>query len=402
MLIACLLFLAGAAAVSAAAAGPALRRASAARAFADARQGLYAVSAAAEDVAYRHMRGFAVGASEAVTVGGIAASATVTDVSGGKEVVAKALGARFARASTLRLLEGEGAAFHYGAQAGAGGIVLENSSSIAGNVYANGPIDGAGGNLIKGDVVSAGPLGLVRDVHATSSVYAHAIQDAEIDGDAHYQTLTGTTISGALYPGSTDKETKDLPITDAQIESWKSDAAAGGTIASPCPYNIDDDTTLGPKKINCNMKISGSPTVTLMGPLWVAGDLEIENSAVVRIDASLSGKSIAVIADGKITLQNTASFAGAGANSHILLISGKESGDGIIAKNSVTGALLLYAPESEISLEDSVHIKEVSGYKIRLKNSAEVAYETGLASLLFTAGPSGGYTLGGWKEIIAP
>ena len=150
------------------------------------------------------------------------------------------------------------------------------------------------------------------------------------------------------------------------------------------------------------MKISGNPTITLVGPLWIVGDLEIENSAVTRIDASLSGKSIAVIADGKITLQNTASFAGAGANSHILLISGKEGGEGIIAKNSVTGALLLYAPESEISLENYIRIKEVSGYKIRLKNSAEVVYETGLASLLFTAGPSGGYTLGGWKEITGP
>ena len=135
MLIACLLFLAAAAAVSAAAAGPALRRVSAARAFADARQCLYAVASVSEDVAYRKIKGLAVGNAEIFSVGGISATAEVANVSGGQEISAFANGTRFSRNTTMRLVAGDGASFYYGMQASAGGIDLLNTASIAGNVY---------------------------------------------------------------------------------------------------------------------------------------------------------------------------------------------------------------------------------------------------------------------------
>ncbi len=400
MLIACLLFLAGAAAVSAAAAGPALRRASAARAFADARQGLFAASSVSEDVAYRKIKGLAVDNAETLVVGSVTASASLTDVSGGKEISAESFGARFARASTMRLAEGTGVAVDFGVEGGAGGGSFDNSSSVCWYFFCTGPGAGSGSNVFCGDVISAGAGGLIEAVHATGTARAHTIRDSDIDGDAYYQTISGTTVGGTLYPGSTDQTPSSLPISNEQIEEWKADALAGGTHTTPCSYTISSNITLGPKKINCNMKISGSPTITLAGPLWVAGTLEIENSVVVRISGAMSGQSVAVVADDKITLQNTASFEGTGANSYILLISQRTSGEGIIAKNnSVGGALLLYAPESEISLENSMVVKEASAYRIRLKNSVEVVYETGLANLLFTAGPSGGYTLGSWKEV---
>ena len=50
-------------------------------------------------------------------------------------------------------------------------------------------------------------------------------------------------------------------------------------------------------------------------------------------------------------------------------------------------------------LKNSVKLKEVSGYLIEAENSAEVTYETGLANLLFTSGPSGGWNLTDWEEI---
>ena len=71
----------------------------------------------------------------------------------------------------------------------------------------------------------------------------------------------------------------------------------------------------------------------------------------------------------------------------------------IDVKNSVNGDLLVYAGHGEIRLQNSINVKEVSAYRIRLKNSAEVRYETGVASLIFTAGPTGGYTLDKWREV---
>jgi hypothetical protein len=59
----------------------------------------------------------------------------------------------------------------------------------------------------------------------------------------------------------------------------------------------------------------------------------------------------------------------------------------------------VYAAHGEVQLANNISLKEVTAYRIRLKNSAEVIYETGLASLLFNSGPGGGYSISSWAEI---
>jgi len=385
------------------------------RALARGNQSFFAAEAAAQDVSYRLMNGLAVDVVETLALGSARATATTTTTENGKEVASAGTNDNFVRKSKTTLASGSGAAFHYGVQVGTGGIILENSSSILGNLYSNGTVDGSGSNLITGDVVSAGAVGFVDGIHATSSIYAHTIQNATADKDAYYQVISGSTVGGASHPGSADQATTSLPISDAQIAEWESDAAAGGTISSPCPYKITSATTIGPKKIACDMEISGNNyTVTLTGPLWISGNLTIKNSPTIKIASSLGGASVALIADNsanrttssKINSDNSAVFEGSGTSgSFVLLVSqnrSAEDGGGetaIIFANGTSGAILAYAGHGEILMQNSVKLKEVTAYRIRLKNSAEVIYETGLANLLFTAGPSGGYTLDGWKEV---
>ena len=385
------------------------------RALARGNQSFFAAEAAAQDVSYRLMNGLSVDAVEVLTLGGASAVATTTTTANGKEITSAGTNDNFVRKSKTTLTSGTGAAFYYGVQVGAGGIVLENSSSILGNIYSNGAVDGSGSNLIKGDVVSAGADGLVDGIHATSSVYAHTIQNSTADKDAYYQVISGSTVIGTSHSGSADQSTTTLPISDAQIAQWESDAAAGGIIASPCPYKITDTATIGSKKIVCDMEISGTGyTLTLTGPLWIQGTLTIKNSPTIKIASSLGGASVALIADNsanrttgsKIASGNSAVFEGSGTSgSFVLLVSqnrSAEDGGGeeaITFANGTSGAILAYAGHGEILMQNSVKLKEVTAYRIRLKNSAEVKYETGLANLLFTAGPSGGYTLDGWKEV---
>lgn len=326
------------------------------------------------------------------------------------------------RASARVTIDTSVVSFNYGIQAGNGGLSLENTSSIYGNVYASGPIIGAGGNLIRGDVVSTGASGLIYGVHATSSAYAHTIgssaKQTQIDRDVHYASvLTNTTVGGVAYPGSADLPAQPLPISDAQIEEWKTQAAAGDVIAGPCPYIIDSETvTLGPAKIACDVQIQGTAVVTLLGPLWVEGTLEIENTTALRIDPSLAGASIAIVADnpsspaesGRIILQNSTTYTGAGEGSYVLLVSqnrSAESGGSTVAidvKNSATGDLIVYAGHGEIVLQNSVGLAEVTAYKVSLKNSANVVYESGLPSTVFQSGPGASWAFVPGTYGIAP
>lgn len=303
--------------------------------------------------------------------------------------------------------------FRYGVQSGAGGFKLDNTSSITGNVYSGGSVIGSNQNYIYGDVISAGASGLVYGIHATSSVYAHTIGNASentiIDRNAYYaMSKVNTTVSGTSYPSSPDQATTSLPISDAQIDEWETLAAAGGTaVCSSGSYNISSgNVSLGPIKIPCSLTISNSATVTLNGHIWVTGNITIQNSAIIKMAPSFGIESVAIIADNpsnrltssKIAVKNSASFQNSGTpGSFVLLVSqnnSAESGgseDAIELENN-TSAMIAYAAHGLIPLENSVSLKEVTAYKIHLKNSANVKYDTGLASVVFDSGPGASWS----------
>ena len=366
-----------------------------------------------EDLSYRIIEGKNYDTAETLSLDGYFATTTVADISGAKELTATGAASKMIRISKIKLENSEGISFFYGMQTGQGGIVMSNTSEVIGNVFSNGPVVGHNSNIVRGDVISAGPSGLADGINATSSVYAHTIRNSEIEKDAYYQVISNTEVEGVSYPGSPDQATSSLPISDAQIDDWKAEAEAGGTHSSPCPYTISGAVSLGPKKINCDLYVTGSAVITLNGPVWVYGNINFSNSADVKVNPSLGDKSVAVIADketnrsssGRIFISNSVEFFGSGsAKSYVLLVSrnnNAESGGSTSAieiSNSANGKVLLYAPHGLMYLSNTISIKEASAYKIQLSNSAKIIYETGLANLLFTSGPSGGYSIESWRE----
>lgn len=386
----------------------------------------YLANAAAEDAVFRLSRGKAVATGDTLSLNGGTATVSVSALPAGRSVTATADVRDRVRKVKATLALGVGASFNYGVQVGEGGFSLSNTSSIVGNVYSNGPIVGSNSNVIYGDVVSAGSAGRVEGVHATSSIYARTIVGSVADKDAYYASVTDTRASGSLcpnshcHPGSADQPAIALPISDEMIEQWQNDAAAGGTATcSGGSYSISGgNVTLGPKKIPCNLNISGTnTTVTLAGALWVVGNITVSNQPVIRVDPSLSGRSVPVVADNPanrtsssaIYLSNgtagEVTFQGSGTNSYILFVSRNTSAEqggsnaAIAISNSVNGDALVYAGHGLVTVSNSITIKELTAYKVQSSNTARVIYNTGLASLLFASGPGGGYDVTGWEEV---
>ena len=314
--------------------------------------------------------------------------------------------------------------FHYGIQAGNGGFYLNNSSTITGNVFSSGPVVGSNTNNIYGDVVSTGSSGLVYGIHATSSVYAHTIgsseQDTIIDKDAYYVTKTNTTVNGTSHPNSPDQTTVPLPISDDQINEWETIAASGGTIDS-CDnhgdYTIGSSVSLGPKKIACNLIIKDSSGVlTVTGPIWVTGDITAQTKPTIKIASILGNQNVAIIADnpsdqtgsGMIDIGQGTIFEGSGSpNSFVFLISQNKSAElggstVAVAMGQGASALVAYASHGLLTLGQSVSVKEATGYKIVLAQSANVTYDTGLPSTVFQSGPGGSWNFVPGTYAIAP
>ncbi len=392
---------------------PVLRQAKQASDFINTRASLYVSQSVNEDAIYRYKTNKKFVSPSTLTLNGFKATATSTSVIGGLELTSSGNAVGLVRNIKTHLASGSGTSFYYGLQAGGGGIFLQNSSLVKGNVYSNGPVTGENGNLIKGTVVSAGPLGLISGIHATSTAYAHTISSSDIDGDAYYQSISSTSVDGTLHPGSIDQATTSFPISEELIDAWEASASSGGTYYGPCPYRVVGPETMGPRKILCSLYVESKDELTLRGHVWVVGDIYLNNGSIVKTDPSLAGKSVALIAHdtedlddhSKIFLGNGAQVTSGSPNSYVLLLSrnnAAEIGRGDIAieaSSNATQDVILYAPHGKVGISNHLSVKEASAYRITAQNNSTISYESGLAHLLFVGGPSGGYVFDGWREV---
>lgn len=361
----------------------ALRETRIARINVNAKQSYFLAEAGAEDAVYRITQSKNYNAIETLSLNGNTVITTVTDVGADrKDVVSQGDATNAIRTVIASLQESSGTSFAYGVQIGNGGLFMENNSIVNGNVYSNGNITGQNNARITGDATSGGTIG-----------------DPPI--------VNGTRTEGA--------PSLAIPIPDSDIDAWKSEAEAGSTHTSPCPYVLDgtDTATLGPLKINCDFTIEDSAVVTITGPIWVAGNFYLKNDAELKLDIGYGTGSERIIVDNpadriassKISVENQAEVLGSGeAGSYILLISQNNSAElggdetAIQIKNS-SSAPIYYASHGEILIQNNAALKEVSGYAIHIKNNAEVTYETGLVDINFSSGPLGGWGVEAWKEI---
>lgn len=202
-----------------------------------------------------------------------------------------------------------------------------------------------------------------------------------------------------------------MPISDFQL--GEAEAVLGGTHTSPCPYILTSDTTnLGPKKIACDMDIN-TAVVNLTGTLWVAGNLTIQNSAVVRLDPSYGANSGLIIVDNPanrsagsvLDVKNSAQILESGTSgNYVMAVSRNNSaetggGTDAIEVQNTSSAPIYYAPHGSIEIHNSAALKEVTTYKLEIRNSATVTYENGLANVKFSSGPAGGYEVVSWREV---
>lgn len=403
---------------------PVVREFVTARDFEKSKGAYYLSEAGQEDAIYRIKKIKPISAQEVITLGGNTATTTITTVNANQKTLGS-LGdiLRNTRRVKSTITTTTGESFVYGVWAGAGGVLLQNSSTITGNLYSIGPVIGSN-NSISGTVIAGGSTGLNGSITGIqnsggASMYAGTIANSTISGSAYCNTISGSSTSTCKT--LTAQTASDLPITASDIANWENIASSSlpWATCSGGKYTINSDTTIGPKKIPCDLQITGSgsgggPVITLQGPIWVTGNIDIKNHVNVRVDPTLTGQTIVIVADNpsdrtnssKVKVEGTGlNFIGApGGNSWVMLISentGASQGnpnEAIELEQGANGDVLLYARLGDILLKENAAVKEVTGYKITLQNSANVTYASGLQNALFTSGPGGAWAVQDWKE----
>lgn len=320
--------------------------------------------------------------------------------------------------------------FHYGIQTGQGGLEMSNSSKIIGNVYSNGNIIGTNLASIEGAAIVAGPAGIIegmdvigdswshtirgtstvggnathsmlQDTVVNGNVLADSISNCTIGGAATYDARSGCAVAGAITAPNPDPfipaDVLPLPVSEEQIDLWETEAVSGGGVDS---QNWNSGTrSLGPKKINGNLYMSGNAELVVTGTLWVTGEIKLSNNAIIRLDASYGSSSGIIVAGvdesavaGHIEISNAVQVLGSGSTgSYLMLLSQREMGSNAIKTSNTSTAAILYAGEGEIEIGNSAALKEVTARKLKITNSATVTYESGLQNTSFSSGPGGSW-----------
>ncbi len=238
-------------------------------------------------------------------------------------------------------------------------------------------------------------------------------------GDVRAFSVTGTTASGNLYcqTGSGNNKSCDtsqptpsplaFPVSDSNIADWKAQATALGVRNGSLSIAGATATTTAGMKIIGNLDVSASGDLTLTGPLYVTGDVTISGAAHIRLASSYGASSGYIVTDGKINISASGGVVGSGnSSSYIVMITTSGcggttscSGASAITVSGAAGAVVLISPDGKIDFSGSASAKGAIGYGMSLTGNTWLYYDSGLADINFSSGPSGSWNVSSWQEI---
>lgn len=352
--------------------------------------------AGVEDALYRIMAGRQIGASETLGAGRATTTMTMTTTAAGATRIIRSAGRRDSLQQNVEAAlttTTTGVAFNFGAQVGDGGLTMNNGAKINGNVYATGDINGG---TVTGTATVANSAGGVTT----------KIANATIGVAGHANLFVNDTIGGSACPNPNcvveNPARQDMPITDQMIQRWKDQAAcSSGCTLITGNHNVSGLENLGPAKITGNLTFSNGARLTVTGTIWVAGDIDFANNCAVSLASGYGSKGGIIVADGTVSVANGCTFSGSGsAGSLIMLLDDKNApASRVIDVSNNSAAVIYYARNGRVHFNNNAAAKEATAYGLDLDNNVTITYDSGLASIYFSSGPSGGYRMQYWKQV---
>lgn len=238
-------------------------------------------------------------------------------------------------------------------------------------------------------------------------------------GDAWANTVNNTTVSGSLKCKSgagnnkacntsfADPVTTAYPISQANIDDYEDQATAGGATSTVTIGGVAT-RILGPIKINGDLNVTSSGKLYITGPIYVTGNVTLDGSSKTYVDSSLGASSAVIVADGAVSVGGSAALYGSGTSgSYVVLTSNKTCtttanciSSPSISISGAAGAVVLNALNGGVKLTGSAAVKAVVAKLLYMDGATSLTYESGLADINFTSGPSGSWTKKSWKEVL--
>jgi hypothetical protein len=371
-------------------------------------QSYYLAEAGIEDALLRLKKKMNFSSPYSFKLGNGTTTVEISDIIGGSRTITSKgnISNTIKKIQVVYAISTQEVSFYYGAQVGAGGLIMGNGSKVLGNVYSNGSVIGAG--TIQNSVIVAGNGNRIEGITVGEDATVFTCKNSIINGNLTY--VSGGSVQNCQVKGSTsirpnEIPPRDLPISQSQIDKWKGEAANGGVTTTD--ISISGTKILGPIQIGTssnpkNLTVQNGATLIMKGTIYVTGNITFSNGSTIKLDSSYGSLSGVIIADGVITVENNVTISGSGQpGSYVLILSTKSNTTNpvIDIRNNSAGSAIYYANSGLIYLKNNMVAREVTGYKIQIENNAEIQYESGLEEANFSSGPGGSWEIVSWREI---
>lgn len=258
-------------------------------------------------------------------------------------------------------------------------------------------------------ILVGGDSGIISNMgvgtSGTGDAWADMVNNTTVTGNLYCQTGTGN--NKACNTSKSDPVPSAMPISQGNIDEWKSDATAGGSTST---INLTGVTVmnLGPKKINGNLTLNNSTRLNITGTIYVTGDIIVDGTAKIYVDSSLGSASGIIVTDGKIVIAGSGGIYGSGtAGSYVVLSTTSQcpsgagcGGSSAVSVSGTAGSVVLSAPDGTVSFSGSAEVKSVVAKTMIMSGTTHIVYDSGLANMEFNSGPSGAWTVSSWKEAL--
>jgi len=171
-------------------------------------------------------------------------------------------------------IDSEEVEFFYGIQVGGGGLSMQNSTRVNGNVYSNGNITGNNTPVITGDVVVAGGLSdnpaVEHASHNSDQYFATSSSNRDIAQSFH-ATAAGTLPKVSVFLAKVGNPTNNLTVRIATDVAGRPNTSslASSTIPSP---------TIGTTASWIDVTFNSPATLTNGTKYWIVLDYSTNNA----------------------------------------------------------------------------------------------------------------------------
>ncbi len=275
---------------------------------------------------------------------------------------------RTVRARLVAIPSDSSISFNYAAQVGEGGLIMRTNSKIDGNVYSNENITGYSNTIITNDAYAVGEIS--------------PSPRPRVDGESH--------------PGA-----EPVPMPDFDPGFWEAraninnDPYIGNYVVS------GGNNILGPRKIEGNFVLESNSSMELNGPLHVTGNFTASSNNDIRISEDFGSNGTVILVDGTITLDSNTRIFGTSATpkGHLLMVSRDEGDEAIVLNANTTCGGVFYALDGGTKVNSRTGVVAIAARRLYLEANAELIYEAGLASAIFSGGPGGVWKIREWQIV---